>query len=81
MLENNSYDWDKTVTDPIPMVLNADKEYVKNKIEEIKERWAERIILSMKTRSLIRLGMAVAGREEPETGDICDGQHRYRESL
>jgi len=36
MLGNNSFDWDNTITAPIPMVLEADKAYVKNKIEEIK---------------------------------------------
>lgn len=35
-LVNNSYDWQGTTTVPEPMVLNADKAYVKNKIEEIK---------------------------------------------
>lgn len=35
-LGNNSFDWDNTITAPIPMVLEADKAYVKNKIEEIK---------------------------------------------
>jgi hypothetical protein len=35
-LGNNSFDWDNTITSPIPMVLEADKTFVKNKINEIK---------------------------------------------
>jgi hypothetical protein len=71
MLENNSYDWDKTVTDPIPMVLNADKEYVKNKIEEIKNLGKNHF--KYEDPQPDPSGDGGGGEEEPETGTSVTG--------